>query len=374
VWHLPNGTTLTALDSTSNDNDGTITNTAAGAGRIGGSAVFNGTDTSISIPNVISAYPFTISYWLKTNTSTDGIQYGLYNSGFWSAAGFYSNVFLTEYSTIALLATNFLNNDWNYIVIAQAEAGSVVIYVNGASKTTVNGGDNWNTGTASSIGKRVGGSAYYLTASMDEVRLSDISTRSAEWIYDEYYNQKDIVAVASNTGHFWKDLSAETAIGGGATGSISTTIAGTSVLTLGIRGIGKVSAQVAGSGSLQSKINGKLNLSTSISASSSVQSLLRGIGRISSTMDGVGSIASKIRGIGKLSTAIAGLGELLASTNYTPTTAKLYALISGVGRLRATIGPSSAWVKSVANYTQIGSMMNNPGVRYLTKRFQRRVN
>src|SRR5690606_31104823 len=40
VWHLPNGTTLTANDSTSNGNDGTVNSASATAGVIGGGASF----------------------------------------------------------------------------------------------------------------------------------------------------------------------------------------------------------------------------------------------------------------------------------------------------------------------------------------------
>src|SRR5262249_60924718 len=40
VWHLPNGSTLTAADSTANSNNGTITNATASAGQIDGAASF----------------------------------------------------------------------------------------------------------------------------------------------------------------------------------------------------------------------------------------------------------------------------------------------------------------------------------------------
>jgi hypothetical protein len=45
VWHLPNGTALSANDSTSGGNNGSSTNASAVPGKIGGGASFNGTNS-----------------------------------------------------------------------------------------------------------------------------------------------------------------------------------------------------------------------------------------------------------------------------------------------------------------------------------------
>ena len=47
VWHLPNGTSLSANDSTSNGNNGVISSPSAAPGEIGGGASFNGTSDNI---------------------------------------------------------------------------------------------------------------------------------------------------------------------------------------------------------------------------------------------------------------------------------------------------------------------------------------
>jgi len=47
VWHLPNGSTLSASDSTSNGNNGTNHGASAATGKIDGSASFNGTSNYI---------------------------------------------------------------------------------------------------------------------------------------------------------------------------------------------------------------------------------------------------------------------------------------------------------------------------------------
>lgn len=131
-------------------------------------------------------------------------------------------------------------------------------------------------------------------------------------------------------------------------------ISGTSTLTAGIRGIGRASSQVTGTGVLQSKITGKLSLSSLISGSSAVQSFLRGIGRISSTPAGIGTITAT--------------GHAVSSI------AQIFARIYGSSTVRATLGPSSAWVTTgvIANYVKVGAMLN-AGVSLLTKRNQRRI-
>ena len=72
VWHLPNGTTLTANDSTGNGNNAlTLNGTSAGAGEIDGAASFNGTSNFIQVPNSSSLNGWTqqtVSVWIKAQT------------------------------------------------------------------------------------------------------------------------------------------------------------------------------------------------------------------------------------------------------------------------------------------------------------------
>jgi hypothetical protein len=66
VWHLPNGTILSANDSTSNGNNGTINGATATTGEIAGGASFNGSNDDISIVAAGSlSAPFTIEEWAK---------------------------------------------------------------------------------------------------------------------------------------------------------------------------------------------------------------------------------------------------------------------------------------------------------------------
>jgi hypothetical protein len=79
VWHLPNGMTLTANDSTSNGNNGTISGATATTGEIGGGASFSGGSNKITISTTGSlSAPFTIEEWVKP--ANLNYYYGLFSS------------------------------------------------------------------------------------------------------------------------------------------------------------------------------------------------------------------------------------------------------------------------------------------------------
>ena len=77
VWHFPNGTTLTALDSTVNGSNGTITGATATAGQINGGANFTAAGNRINCGTMGNAVftengAVTFSAWIKPN-STGGL-------------------------------------------------------------------------------------------------------------------------------------------------------------------------------------------------------------------------------------------------------------------------------------------------------------
>ena len=73
VWHLPNGTTLSANDSTANANNAVALNgTAAAAGEIDGAASLNGTSNYILVSNSSSLNGWsqqTVSLWVNAQTN-----------------------------------------------------------------------------------------------------------------------------------------------------------------------------------------------------------------------------------------------------------------------------------------------------------------
>src|SRR5882724_4516578 len=73
VWHLPNGSTLAASDSTSNGNNGTITGATAVSGKFNGGANFSGSSQYIDAGNgtsvQITGSSMTVEAWLNTSLS-----------------------------------------------------------------------------------------------------------------------------------------------------------------------------------------------------------------------------------------------------------------------------------------------------------------
>jgi RHS repeat-associated protein len=67
VYHLANGTTLSAADSTSNNYFGTLHDAAAVSGEIDGAAQFNGSDSYINIPAALFQFSPAFELWLKTS-------------------------------------------------------------------------------------------------------------------------------------------------------------------------------------------------------------------------------------------------------------------------------------------------------------------
>lgn len=206
VWHLPNSTVLSANDSTTNGNNGTIeSGTSATAGEIDGGAVFNGTSTAyISLPAVSNAWNFTgditLSAWVKTSaTGMDVIQLqngnplGYLEVGPTTVGGSASKAvayFRTDSGAVVIASGNITVSDgqWHNIQAVRNTGSSVLIYVDGLLDTTTPYTD---PGPIDAPGaENIGGlsSTYNFNGVLDEVRVSNVA-RSADWIAAEYNNQ-----------------------------------------------------------------------------------------------------------------------------------------------------------------------------------------
>jgi len=222
VWHLPNGTTLTANDSTSNGNNGTISSPspAAVAGQIGGAANFNGDNTDanneyINIPNTtllqnIQASGYTLSAWFYPNSTPLGTgsanngAYGIiekngYHEGLnYGALNQFSIDHWTSTNTdVGVSATGTYPIDhWYHVVgVVNRTAGTTQIYVNGVLEGTTSwtpntvsrsfGTNTWKIGIAD-----IGASTYRWAADgvIDDVQISS-TVRSADWVKTSYNNQ-----------------------------------------------------------------------------------------------------------------------------------------------------------------------------------------
>ncbi|MGA2475217.1 MAG: DUF2341 domain-containing protein [Terriglobia bacterium] len=205
VWHLANGTTLSALDSTANGNNGTLegsTPPGAGAGEIDGAATFNGSTAYIQVPAAVTTQAFTVSAWINTSSFPssnpefivcgDGFPARLLQLRLNYSTGYLLAVWYAPGAGVLTGNVNLVDGNWHFVattVIGGSSPG-ICIYVDGTPNcgdvtgTLANGtGQNWNIGSG-------GGDAGtgWFSGSIDEVRTA-ATNRSADWIKAEYNNQ-----------------------------------------------------------------------------------------------------------------------------------------------------------------------------------------
>jgi RHS repeat-associated protein len=221
VWHLSNGTTLNASDSTTNGNNGTISGAVATAGRSDGGASLNGTSDHVQVKAGkvdTSATSGTVSAWVKMSAldengvvlgyggaaATDPALWGVYirevsGNYYFAIASRKTNG--GTYSTVRG-STVLASGTWYYVTYS-SNGSSWKIRVNGPTAETLTNVLGTNTGDwlgdiaptipdKSDIGGVYAGGAYssvnFWHGILDEVRLSNVE-RSDDWVSTEYNNQ-----------------------------------------------------------------------------------------------------------------------------------------------------------------------------------------
>jgi Tfp pilus assembly protein PilV len=192
VWHLPNGTSLTALDSTSNANNGTVNGSPGSvAGQIDGAANFAASTDRLAITNIsLSGVAYTISVWFNiplpsscssfcTLTRGSNDHQVLVNPS--NLLGEYDNAGGTAFHSSGFNVTT-LSNGWHYLT-AEVSGSNTNFYTDGILVGTSNIKSNDNI---TNIGNYQGGGQPW--GKTDEFRVSNIA-RSADWIRTEYKNQ-----------------------------------------------------------------------------------------------------------------------------------------------------------------------------------------
>lgn len=193
VWHLPDGTTLSIVDSTGNS---TGTNNGAGAnvGKIDGALNMNGTNyVDGGSGTRIGNSTFTLSYWVYWDGSSSGSNLDMMgrrqNSNVWFAPlknvsdgiGYYDGVGVTSWASTPLSV-----NTWTHLLFS-SNAGTVTLYMNGVNK-----GTNTPSITTPAVNFLIGrpdvANGTVWTGREDEVRLS-ATTRTQDWDTTEYNNQ-----------------------------------------------------------------------------------------------------------------------------------------------------------------------------------------
>lgn len=197
VWHLPNGTTLMANDSTSNGNNGTVNTASVTAGVVDGAASFGGSGNGITISstsslNITSA--ITLGMWAKSTNKAIGQVFSKntsisaatpYEFQFWNDGNMYVNL-----KTSAGFSGNvyypYTTGQW-YHVVETYDGSRVKMYVNGDLQRNIAWSGLIDTNSSALYLGSSGGAGPF-NGSLDEARLSNIA-RSADWIKTEYNNQ-----------------------------------------------------------------------------------------------------------------------------------------------------------------------------------------
>lgn len=194
VYHLPNGTSLSLNESTSNNHDGTNNNATATAGKVDGAANFSSGSSQWVNSNCnancnFGTGDFTISGWIKTNSNGSRQVFGKYTSGAnqygLSLSNGKSNLNING-TTIAG-TSNLNNNTWRYLV-GRRTGTATHIFENGVQRASGTSNADVSPGADGSIGRLSASPTNYWNGALDEIRISNIS-RSDDWIVTEYNNQ-----------------------------------------------------------------------------------------------------------------------------------------------------------------------------------------
>lgn len=198
VFHLGNGTTLNARDSTLHGSTGAISGALASQGKVGGGASFaSGNNIQVSTIN----FPIlqTIETWMNP-TTVGSVYQTLFANG---DSGTGNGVALSAVSAdqIALrinnnpsaftLNSSVVANVWNYIVIiinSSLFGGGVATgYLNGVLGSSVGISATTTFPVNIALGTTTAGENPY-TGLQDEVRVSSIE-RNQDWVFTSYRNQ-----------------------------------------------------------------------------------------------------------------------------------------------------------------------------------------
>lgn len=214
VYHYPDGTTLTVLDSTANAKNGTALNApSAATGQIGGCVSFDGTNDSVHFGNNhgVGATDFTFEVWAKspaTNVSKSFVNKRMTGSPFYQLSmgqGFVNSSGSGIASKQAFLlvigpsgsqsyhtTADVFDGNFHHIVWRRT-AGIVNIWVDGVSRAltadTANTTSVNPTNTNNFINGFDGGSQYW-NGQLDEMRMTPAVARSDSHIIASYNNQK----------------------------------------------------------------------------------------------------------------------------------------------------------------------------------------
>lgn len=186
VWHLPDGSSLTANDSTSNGYNGSVTGATATSGQIDGAASFAGGGNVIDISTFANfSYPISIELWSNANTNQGTfVQASSFNTNMlFYINGTAPSLFVSGGNEVNGHATD-IDGTMKHISVSVTSGGVAQLYVNGATS----GGTATLTSLNTTTALKFFNGYTANTGKLDEVRISN-TNRSAAWILSGYNNQ-----------------------------------------------------------------------------------------------------------------------------------------------------------------------------------------
>ena len=201
VWHVPDGTTLSLVDSTGNANNGTNHGATATSGQMDGAANLNGASyvdagngaslgisSSITISGWVKYASAAFTAWEALVTKGDS-SYRLHLCGSCATANAFTFGMNGPTGIVDLVSNVVPTPGIFYYVVATYDGITQKIFINGSlnrsqSRSGLISSNSYNVGLGANL--QVGG--RLLNGVLDEVRISN-TARSADWIFTEFTNQ-----------------------------------------------------------------------------------------------------------------------------------------------------------------------------------------
>lgn len=213
------GFATAAISEASSTSDGSTSTTEEGWSNTKSLAFVAGDSTRVETDGgPVSGYPFTISFWVKTSTSSTFVPAGIFRSSasnrFWRFV-LYSNTNGTRIQSSNTTnrqtswGTSIEDGSWHHVVGVFRAANDKELYVDGQYKAQNTQTVNWDSSASRfSVGRHGGtGTAYYFTGNIDEVAIwdTDLSANGVDEVYNngapsdlsvdgtDYTNSADLV-------------------------------------------------------------------------------------------------------------------------------------------------------------------------------------
>jgi len=186
-WKMDEGIGTSTLDTSGNNNTGTITGATWTQGKIGSGLNFDGITNIVDVPDLAFNGPFTYSFWINSNNNSGTKMWSSGNGSQkfgMNAGSFFTRVISSSDNTIILPS----QNNWHYIVLSRNSNDKVDLYVDGKQPIRLFS-DAVQSGTTyfSIIGMANDGSGQYYNGKIDHVKIYNYARTTAQIAYD--YNK-----------------------------------------------------------------------------------------------------------------------------------------------------------------------------------------